>query len=171
MFWPTLEWVNWCSRQRDKLKQIQVHRKNATCSNHMVQKKWTLTQAQITNEVTEFNWCIFTKLLVGINLIQIKEKLSEKMSLIFETIFKVHHCVFRFISHSTYILWYKDSFLVKQAHFESMFEYEAKGRSTPAITRYRSGFVNPLFWERLRHKVSSWDVQPQLLATAGLPPI
>lgn len=32
------------------------------------------------DEATEFNWCIFTKLLAGINLIQIEEKLSDNVT-------------------------------------------------------------------------------------------
>lgn len=120
-----------------RMRQTQANSKDVTRSNHMVKKKWTLTQTQTTRMKPEF-WCIFTKLLAGINLIQIKEKLSEKISLIFKTISILHHCVFRFISPSINILWYKNSFFVKQTPCESMFGYEAKGRSTHAIIRYWS---------------------------------
>lgn len=99
------------------------------------------------DEATVFNWCIFTKLLAGINLIQTKEKQikshwSLRWSLHCITVYWGLSATSPYYEIKTHFLWNK--------HYESMFGYEAKGRSTHAITRYWSGFVSHLFWELKR---------------------
>ena len=68
----------------------------------MVQKKVSLYSCTDNKDkATDTNLCIFSKLLAGINLIQIREM---KTSLTFETIFKPHHCVFRYTNQSIHVL-------------------------------------------------------------------
>lgn len=136
-----------------QLVQIMWQRKSEPWLKHRQQR-----------EATEFNWCIFTKLLAGINLIQIKEKQrkshwSLRWSLHCITVFSGLSAIApTYYDIKTHFLWNK--------HFESMLRYEAKGRSTHAITRYWSGFVNHLFWELKRPLgmfiYNSWTQQGSL---------
>lgn len=90
------------------------------------------------------------------------------MSLIFETIFKPHHCVFRFTCHCTYKLWHKDSFLwnkhIRNPCLDMRLKVEAHMQSSDTDQGLQVTYSGRL-------KVSSWDFHQQLLDTAGLSPI